>query len=218
MTGAANFAKYEAKIFRPLTWKITDGMRLLLSGQTVQRFASHRSAVMKPPSWRPARHLTVLPQPASKPQDVSFDYAAHLADEMRGILRSFPEVKQVVSQVGRPDDGTDTTTFNNIEFQVDLKPQSSWKTARSKDDLIQMMNEALSSYPGVAFNFSQNIQDNVEEAMSGVKGENSLKLFGDDIGILAKTAAQIEDVMAAVPGIADLSVFKESGQPNLLIS
>ncbi len=155
---------------------------------------------------------------ATLPQDVSFDYAVHLADEMRSILRSFPEVQQVVSQVGRPDDGTDTTTFNNVEFQVDLKPESSWKTARSKDDLIQMMNEALSRYPGVAFNFSQNIQDNVEEAMSGVKGENSLKLFGDDIGILAKTAAQIEDVMAAVPGIADLSVFKESGQPNLLIS
>jgi heavy metal efflux system protein len=155
---------------------------------------------------------------ATLPQDVSFDYAVHLADEMRGILRSFPEVQQVVSQVGRPDDGTDTTTFNNAEFQVDLKPQSSWKSAHSKDDLIQQMNEALGRYPGVAFNFSQNIQDNVEEAMSGVKGANSLKLFGDDIGVLAKTAAQIEDVMAAVPGIADLSVFKETGQPNLLIS
>jgi cobalt-zinc-cadmium resistance protein CzcA len=152
------------------------------------------------------------------PQDVSFDYAAHLADEMRGILRSFPEVRQVVSQVGRPDDGTDTTTFNNIEFEVDLRPQSSWKTARSKDELIQKMNEALRRYPGVAFNFSQNIQDNVEEAMSGVKGENSLKLFGDDIDVLAKTAARIQDVMATVPGIADLAVFKETGQPNLVIS
>src|SRR6266849_3037174 len=99
------------------------------------------------------------------PQDVSFDYAAHLADEMRSILRSFPEVQQVVSQIGRPDDGTDTTTFNNIEFQVDLKPPSSWRTARSKDELIQKMNEALQRYPGIAFNFSQNMQDNVEEAM-----------------------------------------------------
>src|SRR5438094_7101593 len=86
MTGAANFAKYEAKIFRPLTWKITDGMRLLLSGQTVQRFASHRSAVMKPPSWRPARHLTVLPQPASKlyPSD-------HRSDRVR-LHRTLPEL------------------------------------------------------------------------------------------------------------------------------
>jgi cobalt-zinc-cadmium resistance protein CzcA len=152
------------------------------------------------------------------PQDVSFDYAAHLADEMRGILRSFPEVQQVVSQVGRPDDGTDTTTFNNIEFQVDLESQSSWQSARSKDQLIQKMNEALQRYPGVAFNFSQNIQDNVEEAMSGVKGENSLKLFGDDIDVLAKTAGRIQTVMATVPGIADLAVFKETGQPNLVIS
>jgi len=155
---------------------------------------------------------------ATLPQDVSFGYAAHLADEMRGTLQSFPEVEQVVSQVGRPDDGTDTTTFNNVEFQVDLKPQSSWKTARSKDELIQKMNDALGRYPGVAFNFSQNIQDNVEEAMSGVKGENSLKLFGDDIDVLAKTAARIQDAMATVPGITDLAVFRETGQPNLVIS
>ncbi len=152
------------------------------------------------------------------PQDVSFDYAAHLADEMRGILRSFPEVQQVVSQVGRPDDGTDTTTFNNIEFQADLKSQSSWKTVRSKGELIEKMNEALQRYPGVAFNFSQNIQDNVEEAMSGVKGENSLKLFGDDIDVLARAAKQIQDVMAKVPGVTDLAVLKETGQPNLVIS
>src|SRR5262249_9785005 len=152
------------------------------------------------------------------PQDVSFDYAAHLADEMRGILRSFPEVQQVVSQVGRPDDGTDTTTFNNIEFQADLKPQSAWKNARNKDELIEKMNAALQRYPGVAFNFSQNIQDNVEEAMSGVKGENSLKLFGDDIEVLARIAKQIQDVMSKISGVTDLAVFKETGQPNLVIS
>ena len=155
---------------------------------------------------------------ATLPQDVSFDYATHLADEMRGILRSFPEVHQVVSHVGRPDDGTDVTTFNNIEFQVDLLPPSSWKTVHNKDELVQKMNEALQRYPGIAFNFSQNIQDNVEEAMSGVKGENSLKLFGDDIDVLAKTAARIQDVMATIPGIADLAIFKETGQPNLVIS
>ena len=155
---------------------------------------------------------------ATLPQDVSLDYSTHLADEMRAVLRSFPEVQQVVSQEGRPDDGTDTTTFNNIEFQVDLKPQSSWKKTRSKEELIQNMNEALQRYPGVAFNFSQNIQDNVEEAMSGVKGENSLKLFGDDIDVLARIAKQIQDVMSKVPGVTDLAVFKETGQPNLVIS
>jgi heavy metal efflux system protein len=155
---------------------------------------------------------------ATLPQDISFDYATRLADEMRGILRSFPEVQQVVSQVGRPDDGTDITSFNNIEFEVDLKPQSSWMTARTKDELVVTMNEALRCYPGAAFNFSQNIQDNVEEAMSGVKGENSLKLFGDDIQVLAILAKRIQGVMARVPGVTDLAVFKETGQPNLVIS
>jgi cobalt-zinc-cadmium resistance protein CzcA len=155
---------------------------------------------------------------ATLPQDVSFDYATHLANEIRGILRSFPEVTQTVSQVGRPDDGTDVTTFNNLEFLVDLKPESSWNTARNKDELVEKMNQALRRYPGVAFNFSQNIQDNVEEAMSGVKGENSLKLFGDNIDVLARTAKQIQDVMAKVPGVTDLAVFKETGQPNLVIS
>jgi heavy metal efflux system protein len=152
------------------------------------------------------------------PQDISFDYATRLADEIRKILGSFPEVTQIVSQVGRPDDGSDTTTFNNIDFQVDLKPESSWKSARSKEELIQKMNEGLQRYPGIAFNFSQNIQDNVAEAMSGVKGENSIKLFGDDIMILAKTAARIQTVMGSVPGITDLGVAKVTGQPNLVIS
>jgi len=155
---------------------------------------------------------------ATLPQDVSLDYATRLADEMRAILRSFPEVQQAVSHVGRPDDGTDPASFNNIEFLVDLRPRSEWKTAHGKDELILRMNAALQRYPGVAFNFSQNIQDNVEEAMSGVKGENSLKLFGDDIDELAKTGKQIEQVMTTVPGVTDLAVFKETGQPNLVIS
>jgi len=152
------------------------------------------------------------------PQDISFDYSAKIAGQMRQTLSSFPEVSQVVSQIGRPDDGTDTTTFNNIELQVDLKPQSKWPTARNKDELIEQMNRVLSTYPGISLNFSQNIQDNVEEAMSGVKGENSLKLFGDDIEVLAQTARHIVDVMSKVPGITDLALFKETGQPNLVIS
>lgn len=152
------------------------------------------------------------------PQDVSLDLSAKVADEMRRTIGSFPEVYQVVSQLGRPDDGTDTTTFNNIEFEVDLKPQSHWKGVSGKEELIEQMNRALSKYPGASLNFSQNIQDNVEEAMSGVKGENSLKLFGDDIEVLGETAHHIMNVMSRVPGITDLAVFKETGQPNLVIS
>jgi heavy metal efflux system protein len=155
---------------------------------------------------------------ATLPQDASYETGAKMAHEIREILLGFPAVSQVVSQMGRPDDGTDVTTFNNIEFMVSLKPSGQWPGGLTKNKLISQMDEQLEKYPGIDFNFSQNIQDNVEEAMSGVKGENSLKLFGDDIDTLVAKAGEIRDVMAAVPGVADLGVFQESGQPELIVS
>jgi cobalt-zinc-cadmium resistance protein CzcA len=155
---------------------------------------------------------------ATLPQDVSFETATGMANEIRRILLTYPEVTQVVSQTGRPDDGTDVTTFNNIEFMVSLKVPDEWPKGTTKDKLIEQMNAQLGKFPGVDFNFSQNIQDNVEEAMSGVKGENSLKLFGDDIDVLATKAAEIQNLMSKVPGVADLGVFKETGQPQLMVS
>src|ERR1700683_868197 len=155
---------------------------------------------------------------ATLPQDASYETGAKMAHDFREILLGFPPVTQVVSQMGRPDDGTDVTTFNNIEFMVSLKPPSQWPSGMTKEKLISQMDAQLEKYPGIDFNFSQNIQDNVEEAMSGVKGENSLKLFGDDIDTLGSKAGEIRDVMAAVPGVADLGVFQESGQPELIVS
>jgi cobalt-zinc-cadmium resistance protein CzcA len=155
---------------------------------------------------------------ATLPQDISSESSTKLADDLRAFFLAYPEVTHVVSQMGRPDDGTDVATFNNIEFYVQLKPEGQWPGHISKVKLIQEMNERLQKYPGIDFNFSQNIEDNVEEAMSGVKGENSLKLFGDDIDVLAEKAGEIRDVMAQVPGIADLAVFQETGQPELLVS
>jgi heavy metal efflux system protein len=155
---------------------------------------------------------------ATLPQDASYETGAKMAHEFREILLGFPVVTQVVSQMGRPDDGTDVTTFNNIEFMVSLKPPGEWPSGLTKDKLISQMDDQLEKYPGIDFNFSQNIQDNVEEAMSGVKGENSLKLFGDDIDTLVAKAGEIRDVMASVPGVADLGVFQESGQPELIVS
>ncbi len=152
------------------------------------------------------------------PQDASYEVGARMAHEIRETLLGFPLVTQVVSQMGRPDDGTDVTTFNNLEFMVNLKNPGQWPHGTTKEKLIGQMDAELEKYPGVDFNFSQNIQDNVEEAMSGVKGENSLKLFGDDIDVLVEKAAEIRDVMAGVHGIADLSVFQETGQPELLVS
>lgn len=155
---------------------------------------------------------------ATLPQDISFEASTVLADQFRRDLGHFPEVTQVISQTGRPDDGTDVTTFNNIEMFVQLKPAGKWPGHISKEDLIAQMQHVLEKYPGISFNFSQNIQDNVEEAMSGVKGENSLKLFGDDFGTLMAKANEIAAIMDKVQGVEDIGVFKVNGQPNLLIT
>jgi len=154
---------------------------------------------------------------ATLPQDVSFDTAAVMADKLRMSIAESPEVTQTVSQMGRPDDGTDVVTFNNIEVSVSLKPPSEWRRGLTKDGLIQELNQRLSQYPGIDLNFSQNIQDNVEEAMSGVKGENSLKLFGDDFDTLSSLADQIAQTMHSVRGVSDIGVFKVGGQPSLII-
>src|SRR5712692_9617996 len=155
---------------------------------------------------------------ATLPQDISFETSTKLADQIRQIFRGFPEVTHVVSQLGRPDNGTDVTTFNNVEFAVDLKPRGEWPGHTTKEELIDRIQRELDKFPGVEFNFSQNIQDNVEEAMSGVKGENSLKLFGDDIDVLVARAHEIRNAMAGVAGITDLAVFPVTGQPELLVS
>src|SRR5579863_8696477 len=155
---------------------------------------------------------------ATLPQDVSYEASAKMAKDIREILLGYPVVTQVVSQLGRPDDGTDVTTFNNIEFMVSLKNLNEWPGGLTKEKLVGQMDSQLEKFPGIDFNFSQNIQDNVEEAMSGVKGENSLKIFGDDINVLVEKAGQIKDIMAGVRGVADLGVFQETGQPQRLIS
>jgi heavy metal efflux system protein len=154
---------------------------------------------------------------ATLPQDISFNAAAKIADQLRAQIARSPEVTQAVSQMGRPDDGTDVVTFNDVEVSVALKPPGEWRPGLTKNALIDEMNHRLSRIPGMDLNFSQNIQDNVEEAMSGVKGENSLKLFGDDFDVLSRLADQISRVMQSVRGVADVGVFRVGGQPSLLI-
>jgi heavy metal efflux system protein len=154
---------------------------------------------------------------ATLPQDISFDAAANIADKLREQIAKSPEVIQAVSQMGRPDDGTDVVTFNDVEVSVALKPPGEWRPGLTKNGLIDEINHRLSGIPGMDLNFSQNIQDNVEEAMSGVKGENSLKLFGDDFDTLSRLANQIAGVMQSVRGVADVGVFRVGGQPSLLI-
>ncbi len=150
--------------------------------------------------------------PSTGPSD-----ADRIAKQARLILARFPEVMQVTSQVGRPDDGTDATGFFNTEYFVELKPRSAWRPEfhAVKDELIAAMDARLETIPGVLWNFSQPISDNVEEAVSGVKGELSVKVYGSDLASLERTADTIVAVMQKVPGIADLGVFRVIGQPNV---
>jgi len=140
-----------------------------------------------------------------------------LANQVRVLLCSFPEVPQCTSQVGRPDDGTDTTGFFNTEYFVDLKPKEQWRPVfdEDKDRLIAAMDRELEKIPGVDWGFSQPIEDNMEEAVSGVKGELATKIYGDDLKVLEGKADQIVNTMRQVKGVEDLGVFHVLGQPNI---
>jgi cobalt-zinc-cadmium resistance protein CzcA len=138
----------------------------------------------------------------------------------RIIFASFPEVTQVVSQVGRPDDGLDTTDFYVTEYFVDLKPKGLWRPVfhENKEELIAAMNRQLENIPGVSWSFSQPIADDVEEAVSGVKGELAVKIYGDDLKTLEAKGQEVGDVMREIPGIQDLTLLRVIGQPNLNVT
>ena len=140
-----------------------------------------------------------------------------IMNEARLKLSAFPEVLKVVSQTGRPDDGTDTTGFFNTEYFVDLKPKDEWRPVfkQNKDELIAAMDHELEKTPGVLWNFSQPISDNVEEAVSGVKGELAVKIYGDDLKTLEEKGNAIVSVMSKIKGVQDLGLFRVIGQPNL---
>lgn len=155
---------------------------------------------------------------ASMPQSIAFSQANEMSAKMRKIFEKYPEVKGVISQNGRPNDGTDPTGFFNVEFFVDLYQKGEWKRAISKDKLIQeMQQEFAANFPGVVFGFSQPISDNVQEAVSGVKGEMAIKIFGDNLGKLEKIADSVRNIMETIPGVQDLGIFKSLGQPEIRV-
>ena len=135
----------------------------------------------------------------------------------RYVFASFPEVSKVVSEVGRPDDGTDTGGFGNTEYFVDLKPKAQWRPVfnRNKEDLIAAMNRAVERYPGAIWNFSQPIEDNVGETLTGTKGQLALKVFGSDLKTLEQKGEEVSAVMAGIPGLQDVKLLRDFGQPNL---
>jgi len=151
--------------------------------------------------------------PASEGPTASIEFT----NKARLVMASFPEVTQVVSQTGRPDDGTDTAGFFNTEYFVDLKRKEEWRPVfhRNKEELIAAIDKELTKFPGVLWNYSQPISDNMEEAVSGVKGELAVKLYGDDLRTLEHKAEEIQAQMQVVPGVSDLGIFRIIGQPNL---
>ena len=153
------------------------------------------------------------------PATISLEEGNGYANRIRKVIHSFPEVEATVSQQGRPDDGTDAAGFFNVEVFAPLKPISQWRPGLDKEALTNEMQEALEKeFPGVEFNFSQYLQDNVAEQVSGVKGENSIKVFGNDLHVLTETAEKIKAVLATVPGITDLAIFTSLGQPTIQIN
>ncbi|MDM1096910.1 efflux RND transporter permease subunit [Myroides odoratimimus] len=154
---------------------------------------------------------------ATLPSSINLDESVRLAKEMKAKIRAFDEVKFVLTQTGRPNDGTDPTGFFNIEFHTELKPDNEWTRKISKDQLLEEIRVELEKYPGVNFGFSQPIQDNVEEYVAGVKSSLVIKIFGDDLFELEKYANQVAKSIKDVDGITDLNVFKNIGQPELRI-
>ena len=155
---------------------------------------------------------------ATLPPTISLQEGNSYVNEMRKLIAARPEVVSVVSQHGRPDDGTDAAGFFNAEFFAPLKPAKDWPKGEDKDELTaKLLAQLQEKFPGVEFNFSQYLQDNVSEAVSGVKGENSIKLYGNDLQALTDTANKIKSVLATVQGITDLAVFTSLGQPTIQI-
>jgi cobalt-zinc-cadmium resistance protein CzcA len=153
--------------------------------------------------------------PSTGPTD-----SIRLTNQVRTLLCSFPEATECTSQTGRPDDGTDTTGFFNTEYYVGLKPKEQWRPVfhQNKEKVIAAMNRELEKIPGAIWNFSQPIADNMEEAVSGVKGQLATKVYGDDLNVLEQKADQIVNIMRGVKGIEDLGVFRVLGQPNLNVT
>ncbi|MBN8852607.1 MAG: cation transporter [Sphingobacteriales bacterium 50-39] len=152
---------------------------------------------------------------ATLPYSISLDTSVVRAQQMRAIMVRFPQVKRVMSQTGRPDDGTDVAGFYNNEFGVQLYPQEEWKPEITKDELIEQMRQALSVVPGADLNFSQPIMDNVEEAVSGVKGSICVKIFGDSLNYMEGQSNKVYEILKNIRGIEDLGVIKNIGQPEL---
>jgi cobalt-zinc-cadmium resistance protein CzcA len=149
------------------------------------------------------------------PYSISLEKSVEVSNKVRGMLIDFPQVKNIISQTGRPDDGTDVAGFYNNEFDIMLYPEDDWKPHITKDELVDEMNQKLSIIPGAQLNFSQPITDNIEEAVSGVKGSICVKIFGDSLDYMENKSTDVYNILKTVRGIEDLGVIKNIGQPEI---
>jgi len=155
---------------------------------------------------------------ATMPYTISYDESAKITPRIRDILKSFPEVTTVASELGRPDDGTDATGFFNVEFYVGLKPYSQWTgTYRTKAALTEAVNQKLAAFPGIIFNYTQPAEDAVDEAETGLKSALAVKIFGSDLDVLQQKGKDIKQILQNVRGIHDVTLVRELGQPSLTV-
>ncbi len=204
--------------YRPALAFVVDRRKATVAASAVLLAAGVATAALLGSEFLPKLDEGALWVRATFPGSISPTEAARITRQIRTTLASFPEVKAVVSQLGRPDDGTDVNGFDTSEFYVDLIPRDDWKTAKTRDALSDAMNRNLSAIPGIELTFSQVIEDNVNEAVSGIKSELSVKIFGEDPAILQDLADRAAAVLEGVQGAADVAAERLSGQPQIQIS
>jgi heavy metal efflux system protein len=208
---------FRVNLFNLFLWtaarrRLTIGAFLLLLGITSVQFLFYGSEFI------PKLNEGAIYVRATLPNSISLRESVGLANEMKEKIREFDEVKFVLTQTGRPNDGTDPTGFFNIEFHIELHPEKQWPRKIRKDELLEEIRMVLEQYPGIIFAFSQPIQDNVEEYVAGVKSSLVIKIFGDDLFELEEYATQVAESISDVPGITDLNVYRNIGLPELRIA
>lgn len=213
--------KFLLNVYRPLlNWSMTHRAKAALIGVGAVCFSLVGSTMLGAEFLPPLEEGNIWVRATVLPTSVSLSESVKLAHGIRALFKSYPEVTNVVSQVGTPDDGTDPNNYSNIEFFVDLLPKAQWRPQfKDKQDLVVSMDKALmDKYPGCLYNFSQYIKDNMDEAIAGVKGELGLKIYGRDLDVLDRLGTEVKDVVDKVPGMVDVAKDELLGQPQLLIT
>jgi cobalt-zinc-cadmium resistance protein CzcA len=208
-------------LYKPiLNWSMNNRIKVALIGLGAVAFSILGASTLGGEFLPALEEGNIWVRATILPTSVSLDESVKLAHGIREFFRSYPEVTNVVSQIGSPDDGTDPNNYSNIEFFVDLNPKEKWRAQfRDKQDLVSDMNKNLMDrYPGCLYNFSQYIKDNMDEAIAGIKGELGIKIYGRDLDVLDQLATQIKKIVDSVPGMVDVAKDELLGQPQLLIT